>query len=588
MKGDNIIVDKKEKFIVWIDKKRLNKITPLQLANVLESAFSKILCVNVWGLTDEKEFSHYRNKILDNNIYKINNKEDYKILNSYSQYYQIFLKICSENDFCKSNHENKNFYNKNTEYNRLNNSFNNNENISKNETESVILEVGDVISLVKYGRSVIVGLEEECIEVRCVDNIKRKILKTFAVELAINGIKKIKDIKNKFSLGDFISHLYFGYAKIISISDEGMDIMKINDNSICFIEPENFFYFDVILNERYISILSSVRKNDFILFDGDMAIVNSYDRCNLSIVTLLSNKSYNISLDKAFPVKSEMRKKWALDNINSLNFQTFSKIYFDKDYYEYNELIDSAKKVIIDSKFKNYNENKIESNLSQTKLEKCNDIFLSERFIDLEEYILHEMFKTDVYFYNYKFESSNYSYYIDKLCRKQLAIKFDDERYFTFNKLASFGVTSKDILDFKYSLISYLKVNDFVSYSKIADLISNRILNVLFSNQLLENFIKSFDEFKSYKIGNRVTFVIKSNDLKKEYLENIISKYIKSKGVKSYDVYRLIIEINEKYDFDFSFESFLCDVVKFEKIYYSEETEKIYINKKNYYEEIYR
>ena len=60
-----MIMDK-ESFINWISKTKLKHITALELAEIIENAFFTYLNCDVWTISDNKQYSELRQKLISN------------------------------------------------------------------------------------------------------------------------------------------------------------------------------------------------------------------------------------------------------------------------------------------------------------------------------------------------------------------------------------------------------------------------------------------------------------------------------------------------------------------------------------------
>lgn len=86
------IMDRKEVFINYISKNKLKKITSIELANIIESAFKFSLNFDVWQISDPNIYSELRNKIILDKSFKKKDRKAYKLFLVLSKHYQIFLK----------------------------------------------------------------------------------------------------------------------------------------------------------------------------------------------------------------------------------------------------------------------------------------------------------------------------------------------------------------------------------------------------------------------------------------------------------------------------------------------------------------
>ena len=92
-----MIMDK-ESFINWISKTKLKHITALELAEIIENAFFTYLNCDVWTISDNKQYSELRQKLISNTSFKKQNKKAYKSFVAYGKHYQTFLKLNSDKD----------------------------------------------------------------------------------------------------------------------------------------------------------------------------------------------------------------------------------------------------------------------------------------------------------------------------------------------------------------------------------------------------------------------------------------------------------------------------------------------------------
>lgn len=90
-------MDNKNLFLNWIDNGKIKDVTVVEFIEALETSFD-YLKLNVWDISNPKEFSNYRNKLLDDKKFKKSNKNLYSIIKNDSKYYQKFLESSFNNE----------------------------------------------------------------------------------------------------------------------------------------------------------------------------------------------------------------------------------------------------------------------------------------------------------------------------------------------------------------------------------------------------------------------------------------------------------------------------------------------------------
>lgn len=86
-------MSKRKEFIKWVSINKLKYTTPVELANVIEHAFSACLNIDVWEISDYKIFSELKNTIILDKSFQKKNKKTYKVFLHNSKYFQTFLKL---------------------------------------------------------------------------------------------------------------------------------------------------------------------------------------------------------------------------------------------------------------------------------------------------------------------------------------------------------------------------------------------------------------------------------------------------------------------------------------------------------------
>ncbi len=173
---------------------------------------------------------------------------------------------------------------------------------------------------------------------------------------------------------------------------------------------------------------------------------------------------------------------------------------------------------------------------------------------------------------------------LDQYCKKHKLFKIDAKGkvYITIKKLNEAGLTMKKIK----TLIMDLKENfmdaDYFSINNIYREIDVEAFDKLgFDEEFFENFISSIDGIRVLRINNNKLFKFsKKNLTRKTFMDDMINKY------SSINIGELQNEIYNKYQIEINYDK-LKHYAKSADIFYSDIYDKIYLDKEDYYKEVY-
>lgn len=248
---------------------------------------------------------------------------------------------------------------------------------------------------------------------------------------------------------------------------------------------------------------------------------------------------------------------------------------FDKDYYSSKFFFNKLRNIgVDDSYFK-----KAIFFLDYTAYK---NYVIKNKFKNLEDCILHDIGQKDLYYYNNEFDLKEYDDAIENLINELYLVKEDNGLYSTFNMLKKSGIDGNEVLTFKAKLVDFSYKHKFFSFNQLYENFSDSKL-VYYCNtaEKLLPFIGKIDEI-SYFVTLSGDFIfgrVKTN-LIKELFRSIL------KDQTSKDIYDIISTIKTKFNVEYTLEDFERDITKTD-YYYAKTLEKIFKNKKLYYEEIY-
>lgn len=85
-------MNRKQLFIDWISADKLKKVTPNDLADLMERVFQNHFNISIWSICSPEKYNELRNVLHNSKEFKRNDKKSYKIFILNSKFYELFLK----------------------------------------------------------------------------------------------------------------------------------------------------------------------------------------------------------------------------------------------------------------------------------------------------------------------------------------------------------------------------------------------------------------------------------------------------------------------------------------------------------------
>lgn len=185
--------------------------------------------------------------------------------------------------------------------------------------------------------------------------------------------------------------------------------------------------------------------------------------------------------------------------------------------------------------------------------------------------------------YDSEFNTSTYYILLKQLEAKFEIIKIDTNKYITKKKLNEIGISDEMINSFIRLVKNNVGINDFFTIDSLKEILeSTEIYKYGFEDIFYESILISTNEIKAVKFQNKMIMIfseqqnIKQNDV-------IINLLKKQKG---YIIDDLVDLFNKKYGININ-KSKILEICYESNLYYNKELEKIYLNKDQWYEEVY-
>lgn len=455
--------------------------------------------------------------------------------------------------------------------------------------------IGDFINHKTYGISKIVEEKQDYYILKIIDGSKKTIRKHFIGEL-INERQLYKEdqLLKEYKENDYVYNTFFGYGKVLISNASNISILWKNNNDIQSNIKQKSPYLTIVEGETEKSLNLDLECNDIIIISYKIESLEKYGIVkrikgdSVEYLDLIRNKVFLTDL-RLIKIMKENISNFSSSIENKISLENYIEIHTRDDYYTKTEY----KKIIIEA-FNKYgkehskdNVNIISDKLSFNSITNVNEIYLNSKFKNLEEYIRLKAYTEDLYYYDYNMDSSSYKYILDKLCKEQKLIKTDSDAYITIKKINNLGIDTFAFTELQNKVIAYLEEHNFITLNKVKVFFDKKISKIIVNDQTLINLLNSFNELKSYIIGEQTTFVIKSTQLRVEYFESTLSELMESDEIESIDVYDMVSKLNDYFGFNFDVKSFVNETKKFKKIYFSEEKEKLYYKKEYYYKEVF-
>ncbi len=224
-------------------------------------------------------------------------------------------------------------------------------------------------------------------------------------------------------------------------------------------------------------------------------------------------------------------------------------------------------------------------NLSKVNYQIKSNFVLSSTYNSIDEYfrttILSEDYFTNEHLDVYKTQSFKAVLY--NLEKTFEIFTIEKDVYITFKKLKEAGITLDVILDYKHSLLNFIEEDDrfFTLYTVREEGFEHYLDSLGFSDIFYERLIFAFEEFRGTQVSN--TYIFRKTNSAVS-LRDFLYKYVSTKRVIKLE--DLIDQIEQSYNVILE-SSKAIFLLRQMDVFYSEELYKFYIDKEDYFEEVY-
>lgn len=433
-----------------------------------------------------------------------------------------------------------------------------------------------------YGKGIIVYSDNETLTVLFSSTKKLSFSSTTDKLTFLEDYSKKVESINYYKSLNYIYCEGKGYGYVCLIGNNDVHILWKSSNDIEIISKFILLLATKITNEETIKILNLEKNN--LVKHAHYGIVKIDSFLDKQIGYKLANENNLIFWNKidefSIPTKKELMSSKISNNL------VFGQL-LEKRYYslkEANELYEE----FTNTRQSTFEVIKVFSSLGYKFIDE-ETLIKKERYGNLELFLIKEFLKQEVYRYDYMLESNEYDYAINKLILANYCIEYQEGVYFTFKKLSSMGIELKDFENLEKDILLYLDKNKFANINQFKSNIDNVIFKKIINVKTLEKILNNIQSIKSINVGGINLYQNKNGLKKAESVTEMFVMALKELNKKSIDVNELIDFLNEKYDFEFDYYSFLdfLKTIKNDSLFYCDETEKIYINKRQYIKEVF-
>lgn len=380
------------------------------------------------------------------------------------------------------------------------------------------------------------------------------------------------------NVDEYLYSYAHGYCKVMGVSETTIVLMEIVHNQIIKINKNKLNFFEK-QNEDISAVLSEIKL--FSLFD---LADETYYFCGFKDKLLKLANSPSKSITNTINCEiSKVQKHYKNKNLLSKCYDIALLELLDRDYYNKKNYREELQEFILE--YGNPDDNVI--NKFYKNSDKIDGIILSSRYSDIENYIRCQMLNSKIYRYESPLESQHYNYVLDKLCKEHFCLKIGNN-YITQKCMLENNISELEFDEFNKKLTEYIKKNDFISIAKIKQLFDNKLLAFITDDQSMIDYIRSFTIYKNHLMGKTTVVFLRTKAYKKEYFEKMVMRVLKKENTSSMYVYDIIDKLRDEYLIEYEDNQFINETSNFESLFYSEDTEKVYINKKTYYSEVFK
>ncbi|MRG85973.1 hypothetical protein [Salinibacillus xinjiangensis] len=308
-------------------------------------------------------------------------------------------------------------------------------------------------------------------------------------------------------------------------------------------------------------------------------------------------KEFAEFVEEVYGLRQDSLTSFILSNLNNYIYEDVIKTDYielsDEEYYQLKNLLtrpiytmEEIKK-LGSSITHDFGESFINNmTLSKVGYQIRSNFVLSNIFNSVDEYFRNMILSQD-YFVNEHlpvYQTQSFKVVIYNLEKNFEIFKIETDIYITFKKLSHAGISLDDIMDYKRALLEFIEEDEnkyFTLLSIREEGFEHPLDDLGFPNTFYERLIWAFEEFRA--VQTSTGYILKKTDgilSLREFLYDYVSerRVVKLEGLidEIKDIYGIFLDTTK-----------VIYSLKQTDVFYSEEMFKFYIDKEDFYEEVY-
>ncbi|MEH7351765.1 hypothetical protein, partial [Gottfriedia acidiceleris] len=223
-------------------------------------------------------------------------------------------------------------------------------------------------------------------------------------------------------------------------------------------------------------------------------------------------------------------------------------------------------------------------NLSNIGYSLKNNYVLSNEYSSVDDYFTSIILSQDYFIYEDLpiYKSQTYANVIGKLEKNFEIIKVEKDIYITSKKLEKANISYDVIMDYRMKLLDLVPHDEFFTLKSIRDLGFEHIIDEFgFEDIFYERMISRFDGIATIRLG--VGYIFKLSDMQISLTDFIYHCISIRRKVNLYDLHEEL-----KNSLGLEIDTYkIISIIQHIDIFYSEELQRFYIDKDEYYEEVF-
>lgn len=336
----------------------------------------------------------------------------------------------------------------------------------------------------------------------------------------------------------------------------------------------------VKLGRMPIFIVGNIEKYDFFYNK-----IKEYSPMHVDLFLEMLDDEFGLKKDstKSYLVK-EFKNYINIENEISIRIEKIDDMSIAKLKSIINESVYTKENFIELLRSNNIDSNKYFNSMNLSLLGYCisGTYVVKEKYRTINNYLKDRIMSNDFYEIEKNYNTSTYFILLENLNREYDIIKFSSNIYITSKKLKQVGIEKEDIIKFVDTIIDEMDKDEFFTVYFLENRnILTQFEDYGFEDVFFESILEHARKIKRIRYCNTKIFAVTEENFSKiDFIRSILNKY------GNLDIYKLVSIMENMYGIKTTKEDLQQDIYNSE-FYYDKILEKVFKDKKEYYEEVY-